>query len=76
MFENTRKFDLIRWGIYVSTMQAAGAQVQADGIPPSLSNIGHVIAWWKNTQEKHVLLPIPAQELNNNKLLTQNPGWN
>ncbi|WP_316812704.1 RagB/SusD family nutrient uptake outer membrane protein [Pedobacter heparinus] len=70
-YESLRKFDLIRWGKYVSTMQQIGSQAAIDG-----AAVTHIIGWYNATQEKHVLLPIPGQELVNNKLLVQNPGWN
>lgn len=73
-FESLRKFDLIRWGIYPSTMQAASAQAAADGV--GATSVKHMIEWYGNVTDKFVLLPIPGQELLNDRALTQNPGWN
>jgi hypothetical protein len=73
-FELTRKFDLIRWGIYVQTMQAASAKAVTDGLGGSTAL--RVAEWYGYVQAKHNLFPIPAQEMINNRLMTQNPGWN
>ncbi len=69
-FEGRRKFDLIRWGIYVSTMNDYGREAAADG--GSFSYAGNS---GKNVTERNVVFPIPNTELTVNKLMTQNPGW-
>lgn len=73
-FESLRKYDLIRWGIFVKTMNEY----------PRWTNDER---WVKNTkadyaaaigaavQDKHVVFPIPAIELGVNKDLVQNPLW-
>lgn len=67
--EADRRWDLIRWGIYLQAMN--------DGFDASSgygSDDGKVL---KNRQAKHLLYPIPNQELNINKAITENnPGWN
>jgi hypothetical protein len=72
-FESLRKFDLIRWGIYVTTMQNASITAYQSNI---VSTLAHVAQWYGNVTDKFLLLPIPSQEIINNKLLVQNPGWN
>ncbi len=74
-FESLRKFDLIRWGIYVSSMQAAANTAIQDGITGA-NAVAHFPLWYKRVEDKFNLLPVPAQDLTNNKLLVQNPGWN
>jgi hypothetical protein len=72
-FESLRKFDLIRWGIYVSTMQNASNKALASNLAAGIIHVGR---WYGYVTDKFLLLPIPSQEIINNKLLVQNPGWN
>ena len=61
--EADRRWDLIRWGIYLDAMNALGGSDDAGVL--------------KNRIERNLLFPIPAQELNTNKAITSNnPGWN
>jgi len=61
--EADRRWDLIRWGIYLDAMNAIG------GMDDGGVN--------KNRTERNLLFPIPAQEINtNNKINSNNPGWN
>lgn len=69
-FEGQRKLDLIRWGIYVTTMNEYGREAAADG--GSFSYAGNS---GKNVTERNVVFPIPNTELTVNKSMTQNPGW-
>lgn len=69
-FEGQRKLDLIRWGIYVSTMNDYGREAAADG--GSFAYAGNS---GKNITERNVVFPIPNTELTINKLMTQNVGW-
>ena len=69
-FEGQRKLDLIRWGIYVSTMNDYGREAAADG--GSFAYAGNS---GKNITARNVVFPIPNNELTINKLMTQNPGW-
>lgn len=69
-FEGIRKLDLIRWGIYVQTMNELGREVNAAG--GTYAYAGNAGA---NTTDRNVLFPIPNTELTVNKLMTQNPGW-
>ena len=71
-FEGRRKWDLIRWGIYVSTMQQLAADVMATA-PQALYQ--YCARAGQNTTERNVLFPIPNTELTVNKKMTQNPGW-
>jgi hypothetical protein len=70
-FEGNRKFDLIRWGIFVSTMNQLGNDILATA-PAAFryaSNAG------RNVNERNLLFPIPLRETTLNKAATQNTGW-
>ncbi len=69
-FEGQRKLDLIRWGIYVTTMNEYGHEANANG--GSFSYAGNS---GLNVTERNVVFPIPNTELTVNKLMTQNKGW-
>lgn len=71
-FEGLRKHDLIRWGIYVSTMQEQ-AQIYATDAPTALR--AAAIGQANRVTDRAVVFPIPNSELNVNKNITQNPGW-
>jgi hypothetical protein len=59
-FEGTRKWDLMRWGIYLQVMNA-------------LDHDGTVI---KRRSSRNLLFPIPILELNaNNAINENNTGW-
>ena len=59
--EGDRRWDLLRWGIYLPVMNA-------------LDNDENNVL--KRRTNKHLLMPIPVSELNANKLITSNnPGW-
>jgi len=61
--EADRRWDLLRWGIYLDAMNALGGSDDSGVL--------------KNRTERNLLFPIPAQELNTNKSITSNnPGWN
>ncbi len=60
--EADRRWDLIRWGIYLDAMNALG------GTDDSGVN--------KNRTARNLLFPLPVQELNTNSAITSNnPGW-
>ncbi len=59
--EGVRRFDLMRWGIYLPVMNS---------ITLGQNNIS------KLRTQRNLLLPIPLKELNSNKAITDNnPGW-
>jgi len=60
--EADRRWDLIRWGIYLDAMNALG------GSDDSGVN--------KNRYERNLLFPLPQQEINTNAAINgNNPGW-
>lgn len=61
--EGDRRWDLLRWGIYLDAMNAIGGRDECNNL--------------KNRSERHLLYPIPQDEINSNKLInSNNPGWN
>ena len=60
--EGIRRFDLLRWGIYLQTMNALGGVDENDVI--------------KRREKKHLLMPLPANEVNTNEFIeVNNFGW-
>jgi len=60
--EADRRWDLIRWGIYLDAMNAIGG-----------NDDGGVN---KNRTERNLLFPLPQQEINTNQAInSNNPGW-
>ena len=60
--EGIRRFDLLRWGIYLQTMNSIGG-VDENGVI-------------KRRERRHLLMPLPADEVNTNPHIeTNNPGW-
>jgi len=61
VLEGVRRFDLLRWGIYLDVMNSIGI---------GQNNIS------KTRVRRNLLLPIPVGEMNSNKAITNNnPGW-
>lgn len=69
--EGQRKADLLRWNIYIPTMQATGVLAAQDA-PTAIANIG---PWYNLATDKHLLWPLPVNEVIYNKSVSQNPGW-
>lgn len=69
-FETLRRGDLIRWGIFFSNMNDVYNTVLQ--YAPDY----YYLNTFKNVKdEKHLLWPVPAQEIALNPLLTQNKYW-
>ncbi len=67
--EGQRYFDLVRWGTFVSTMQAHGATeatLAGESIKGDITD---------NAAEKFNLYPIPQHEIDLNSSLEQNSGY-
>lgn len=73
-FEATRKYDLIRWGIFVETMNSY-YKYATDSRWASSTKATYATQIGNAVQDKHVLLPIPNVELGVNSLLKQNDLW-
>lgn len=70
-FENHRKFDLIRWGIFLDVMQQMAVSVKADYNGAT----NYITTGYANATARDTLWPIPLNELTANPVVTQNPGW-
>lgn len=70
--EALRRYDLIRWGIYLSTMQDFADYVMSNAPVEKLKQSA-VPA--QNLEEKHLLFPIPIRERSVNSALSQNKDW-
>lgn len=72
-FEGIRKHDLIRWGIYVESMQHAAIQGDSDARSGSRKEMMTYVA--RMITERYIYYPIPQSELQLNNKMTQNKGW-
>ena len=70
-FEGIRKFDLIRWGIFIPRMK----QIEADMNVTMPSALKYAIREYTNVSEKNKLFPIPTLELSLNSAMQQSPLW-
>jgi hypothetical protein len=70
-FEGMRKYDLIRWNIFLSTLKEVAAEFNSN----APANLKYGALSFSNAQARNELFPIPITELSLNKLLVQNPGW-
>lgn len=74
-FESIRKYDLIRWGIFVTEMNNYSKWSIDERWAKSASLAGYAAAIGEAVADRHVVLPVPAVELGVNNLLVQNPLW-
>ena len=72
-FEEMRKADLIRWGVFIQEMKAVSDRM--DVVVPNTSNLYAKERFLNAQQERHLIWPIPAIEMTMNKAMVQNPGW-
>jgi starch-binding outer membrane protein, SusD/RagB family len=70
-FEGIRRFDLVRWGIFVQRMK----QIETDMNTNLPSTLKYAVREYTNVSEKDKWLPIPSLELSLNSALKQNPLW-
>ena len=59
-FEANRRFDLIRWGVYLQAMNKIGTSAQSVN---------------KSRDPRTLLLPLPVNEIASSPAITQNPGY-
>jgi hypothetical protein len=71
-FEGIRKHDLLRWGTYVSVMQAQSTEYNAN-IPATYKTAA--VGQAGRVTQRAVVFPIPNSEIATNPNVTQNPGW-
>jgi len=70
-FEQLRRFDLIRWGVFAFEMQ---------GVVQDIDRVFAAAPYYRERfanalSAKQQIWPIPAAEVTLNRLMTQNPGW-
>jgi hypothetical protein len=71
-FEGLRKPDLIRWGIFLTTMKDAATELRTY----ASSSLQYAANAADRVSQRHLLYPIPTGEMSLNKAITQNnPGW-
>ncbi len=68
-FENMRKADLLRWGIFLQVNQDMGNKLQQQ------SPGQFFVKYYSNVSSRDLLMPIPINEMSSNLKMTQNPGW-
>ncbi len=74
-FEAIRKFDLIRWGEFVSAMHSYPQWTSDERWVKDGTRTQYVNDMSASVRPCHVLFPIPTIELGVNKLLHQNQLW-
>ncbi|MNY58984.1 SusD family protein [compost metagenome] len=72
-YEELRRFDLLRWGIFTEAMQEV-ADAMSVTAPPTAYEYAFV-RFQKALNVKHTLWPIPSVEIMMNRAITQNPNW-
>ena len=72
-FEGNRKQDLIRWGIYASTVKATGDALVKWGQKEQFRE--YYLAEKYTIEGKHELQPIPQREMDLLPRYKQNPNW-
>jgi len=70
-FEGLRKPDLIRWGLFLTSMQDQVTEF-ATRASSTYQYAGQAAG---RVSQRHLLYPIPTKEMSLNKSMTQNPGW-
>ena len=69
--EGDRRWDLIRWGIYVEVMNSITG-TNNDGTVANYDEAGIN----KRRDERHLLFPLPTSEVSTNEAIdSNNPGW-
>lgn len=69
--EGIRRWDLIRWGIYLDVMNSVSGTTST-GATSFYDEAGI----YKSRESKHLLFPLPSSEVSTNEAITgNNPGW-
>lgn len=72
-FEQMRKADLIRWGIFITEMKKVVNMMDAN--PPKADNIYSRDRFVNALYPRHLIWPIPSVEITMNSAMVQNPNW-
>lgn len=75
VFESLRKYDLIRWGIFVEEMKKYTEDTYSGEWASGSTEAAAARIIAASVQPRHILLPIPNIELGVNEALRQNPLW-
>jgi starch-binding outer membrane protein, SusD/RagB family len=67
--ENFRKFDLLRWGIFLQVNQDMGNKLAFEGASAA------IVKYYSIVSSRDLFWPIPSVECVNNKAIVQNPLW-
>ena len=67
--ENFRKFDLLRWGIFLQVYQDMGNIMATQGFAAAF------VKYYTNASERDLWWPIPSVERVANRTIEQNPLW-
>jgi hypothetical protein len=67
--ENLRKFDLLRWGIFLQVNQDLGNRMTIEGYAAAF------VKYYTNVSERDLFWPIPSVEAVANRAIEQNPLW-
>ncbi|WP_164126373.1 RagB/SusD family nutrient uptake outer membrane protein [Sphingobacterium luzhongxinii] len=70
-FEGLRRFDLVRWGNYISTMRIVAGHIEGTAAQAYIYAARH----GNNISSKDTLLAIPSREMQLNRAAIQNKGW-
>lgn len=74
-FESLRKYDLIRWGIFVEEMNNYSVWTADERWSKETTTAAIASTIGGNVTPKHIVFPVPSIELGVNDLLKQNPLW-
>lgn len=74
-FESLRKYDLVRWGIYVDAVHNKLGAATNDSRWSTRGQDKGAKIYAERTTDKHQFLPIPTKELDVNTKLHQNKYW-
>ena len=74
-FEALRRPDLIRWGMWTSTMATLSAQMKQDLSSNTSLKYASLGATNAASSSRYLLYPIPSSEMSVNKAIKQNPGY-
>lgn len=70
--EGDRRWDLIRWGLYLDVMNSIGG-TNDNGITTAYDEASIN----KHRESRHLLFPLPSSEVSTNDAIdSNNPGWN
>lgn len=70
--EGDRRWDLIRWGIYLEVMNSIGG-TNDNGVTTAYDEASIN----KHREARHLLFPLPSSEVSTNDAIdSNNPGWN